>query len=350
MPPTLEDVGRKCGVSRSTVSRVINKSPLVNPETQEKVLKTIEEMGYAPNFIARSLTTNRTETIAVTLPDIAGGVFPEILAGMDEVASRRGYHILVVFVGGARPDRQTVEELVTHRRVDAVLTVATIADDQIEKLIKFDVPLIRVAQSAAHEGVASVSFDNRGGARDAVNLLIRRGCANLLHITGPLGNYDALERQAGFREALQEAGLSVESTREYPGTFMRESGAEAVQSALANGVKFDGIFAANDEMAIGAMEVLCEKGMKIPDDVCVIGFDDIDTAHFIGLSTVRVPMREIGRKAAQAAFRAIDHRDDPLESVELPTSVVERTSTMRGETDFPLMLRVNGACLRPGAE
>jgi len=347
MQPTLEDVGRRCGVSRSTVSRVINKSPLVNPETQEKVLKAVEEMGYAPNFIARSLTTNRTETLAVTLPDITGGVFPEILAGMDEIASQRSYHLLVVFVGGARPDRQTVEELVTHRRVDAVLTVATITDEQIDRLVNFDVPIIRVAQGSSHEGVASVSFDNRGGARDAVNLLIRRGCTNIIHITGPLKNYDALERLAGFREALTQAGMPLNAAQEYTGTFLRESGAEAIRHALANGLQFDGVFAANDEMAIGAMEVLCERELKIPDDVSIIGFDDIDAAHFIGLSTVRVPMRDIGRKATEMAFRAIDAKNSAL-SVDLPTTVVERTSTMRGETEWPLLLRVNGTCLKPG--
>ena len=103
MSLTLEDVGRQCGVSRSTVSRVINNSPLVNQATKERVLEAIKTLNYAPNFIARSLTKNSTETLAVTLPDITGGVFPEILAGMDEIASQRGYHLLVVFLGGARP-------------------------------------------------------------------------------------------------------------------------------------------------------------------------------------------------------------------------------------------------------
>lgn len=344
MPPTLEDVGRRCGVSRSTVSRVINKSPLVNPETKEKVLRTIEEMGYAPNFIARSLTTNRTETLAVTLPDITGGVFPEILAGMDEVASRHGYHLLVVFVGGARPDSETVNELIRHRRVDAVMTVATITDQQIMPLVKSNVPIIRVAQAPHMEGVSGVMFDSRGGARAATELLLQRGCRNILHLRGPSGNYDAEQRAAGFREALQKAGLQYQPKMESVGTFLRESGSDGVNRALDNGMTFDGVLAGNDEMAIGAVEKLSDRGVAIPEQVCVMGFDDIDTARFLGLSTVRVPIRDLGRKAAEQAFTYIEEKTCPP-PIELPTEVIERVSTLRGRAQHPLTLRVNGHCL-----
>ncbi|MBN1269029.1 MAG: LacI family DNA-binding transcriptional regulator [Kiritimatiellae bacterium] len=329
MPPTLEDVGRRCGVSRSTVSRVINNSPLVNTETKERVLKAVREMGYAPNLIARSLTTNRTETLAVTLPDITGGVFPEMLAGMDEVASRRGYHLLVVFLGGSRPPSGSVEDLVRNRRVDGVIAVATTVDDKdLEPLAGMDVTIVRAAQKSGIPSIPSVLFDDRGGARAATELLIKRGCRKLLHVSGPKDNYDACERSAGFREALKAAGIRFEAGNELRGNFLRESGHEAVTKALDKGRKFDGIFAGNDEMAIGAMEALGERGIAIPDEVALIGFDDIDVARFIGLSTVRVPVREMGRIAAQLALQSID-RKGPMESRVLQAELVERASTLR---------------------
>lgn len=338
MPPTLEDVGRRCGVSRSTVSRVINNSPLVNPETREMVMKAIEELGYAPNFIARSLTTNRTETLAVTLPDITGGVFPEILAGMDEVASKRGYHLLVVFLGGARPQTRTVEDLVRHRRVDAIITVASTVDDgTIKKLVQANMPIVRAATQSPMEDVPSVLFDNRGGARAATELLLKRGCKKPVHIRGPEGNYDADERSEGFREALEAAGIPMAADSILHGDFVRESGRKTVKEALDRGVSFDGIFAGNDEMAIGAIGELSRRDVSIPDEVAVVGFDDIDVARFIGLSTVRVPMRELGTQAAELAFQSIDGKT-PVESKVLTAEAIERASSLRGESVHPIKI------------
>lgn len=338
MPPTLEDVGRRCGVSRSTVSRVINNSPLVNLETREKVLATIKEMGYAPNFIARSLTTNRTETIAVTLPDITGGVFPEILAGMDEIASFRGYHLLVVFLGGARPDSSTVDDLMRHRRVDVIITVASTVDDKVlEELAESAIPIVRVAKESPMGSIPSVLYDNRGGAKAATKLLLERGCKRPIHIAGPQGNYDADQRALGFKDALQEAGLPFSDDIVIPGTFIRDSGTKAIQTALDKSMTFDGVFAGNDDMAIGALEVICERGITVPEQVAVVGFDDIDVARFIGLSTVHVPMRELGRKAATLAFQFIDKK--PVESIVLETQVKERASSQRGTDVRPIEIR-----------
>jgi LacI family transcriptional regulator len=339
MPPTLEDVGRFCGVSRSTVSRVINDSPLVNPETKKKVLEAIEEMGYAPNFIARSLTTNRTETIAVTLPDITGGVYPEILAGMDEVASLHSYHLLIVFLGGARPDSTTVQDLVRHRRVDAIVTVAsTVGDEDMKALADKGIPLVRTGRPRPCESIANVLFDNRGGARAATELLLKRGCRNLVHISGPEENLDASERSAGFRDAIEAAGLELDPRRIGRGSFVRASGGSVMRDFLDSGIEFDGVFAGNDEMAVGAIEALAAAGISIPDDVAVVGFDDVDVAHFIGLSTVRVPMRQLGHEAAELAFQLIDS-SGVAETRVLETELVERASTMRGRDVKPVSIR-----------
>ncbi len=327
MGVTLEDVGRRCGVSRSTVSRVINESHLVNAETREKVLRAIRELNYAPNFIARSLTKNTTETLAVILPDITGGFFPEILAGMDEVAGQRGYHLLIVFFGGTRPPSDTVEKLITHRRVDAVLAVAeTISDEEAARMAEQHMPLVCVGRRTPVTPIPSVTFDDRGGAWQGTQLLIAQGRRNLIHLRGPAGNYDAEERSRGFRTALEEAGIAYEAVREIPGDFRREGGLLAIREVLQSRMAFDGIFAANDEMAIGALEVLTQQGIRVPADVAVVGFDNIPTARYLGLTTVRVPVREMGRVAVRLAFDLIDGRT-PVSSEVLQTDILQRAST-----------------------
>ncbi len=331
MAVTLEDVGRHCGVSRSTVSRVINDSPLVNRATKERVLKAIKELSYAPNFIARSLTTNRTETLAVTLPDITGGVFPEILAGMDEIASQRGYHLLVVFLGGARPQSAVVEQLVLHRRVDAVVTVAgTVDDKMLMRMADAQLPVVCCAQkSPVPDAIPSVLFDNAGGAREATKLLISQGHRKLIHIRGPRGNYDAEERSRGFQEALKEARIPYDAKREVDGDFRQDQGARVMKDVLNGGMAFDGLFASNDEMAIGAIEELKRRGRNVPKEIPVVGFDDIGSARFVGLTTVHVSTREMGRVATQLAFDLIDGKK-PSGPQILPTEIIERASTATG--------------------
>lgn len=338
MGVTLEDVGRHCGVSRSTVSRVINNSPLVNDATKERVLKSIKELSYAPNFIARSLTKNRTETLAVTLPDITGGVFPEILAGMDEVVSQHGYHLLIVFLGGPRPKSATVEELITHRRVDAVLAIAsTLSDAELSHLAEYNMPLVCVAQRSPIAGIPSVTFDDAGGALQATRLLLSKNRRKIVHIRGPLGNFDAEERSRGFRKALEEGGVRYDANREVLGDFKQEGGLRAMREILDKKVPFDGVFASNDEMAIGAIEALGERGLTVPYDAAVVGFDDIPSARFLGLSTVRVPMREMGRVAAKLAFQLIEGKP-PAGSETLNTEIVQRTSTRIDKLNRPLTM------------
>jgi len=338
MGVTLEDVGRHCGVSRSTVSRVINDSPLVNQATKDRVLKAIKELSYAPNFIARSLTRNRTDTLAVTLPDITGGVFPEILAGMDEIAKSKQYHLLVVFVDSNVPNTTAVEELITHRRVDAVLTVAsTVPDNELVRMAEHDLPFVCVAQRSPVPNIPSVSIDDAGGALQATRLLLSKGRRNLVHIRGPRENFDAEERSRGFKKALEEAGVRFDPDREIIGDFKRDGGMRAMRELLEKDIKHDGVFASNDEMAIGAIEVMAEKGIDVPQHVAVVGFDDIQSARFLGLSTVRVPTREIGRVAARMAFDLIDEKT-PVASEVLPTEVVQRSSTWTHGLNRPLTI------------
>ena len=273
----------------------------------------------------------------MTLPDITGGVFPEILAGLDDVASQRGYHLLVVFVGGQRPGLMAVEDLVRNRRVDGVVAVASLEKAQLLTLAELNVPAVCVAQRSPTPNIPSVLFDNRGGALRSTRHLLEQGKRQLIHIRGPETNYDATERCAGFQMALEEAGLKFSRSLEFKGDFQREGGIRAMKEAISKKVPFDGIFACNDGMAIGAIEVLNERKISIPDQVSIVGFDDIESSKFLGLSTVRVPFRDMGRVAARIVLSQIDGKEAGSEI--LSTELVVRASSSPKQKLNPINIK-----------
>jgi len=338
---TLEDVGKFCGVSRSTVSRVINKSPLVNEETRRRVELAIKTLGYVPDFSARSLMTRRTETIAISLPDIKGGFYPEILAGADEEAVRRGYLLLVVFQGSRRPRSHSLQRIISYGRVDGALVFGdTVPDQQLQLLSESHVRVVRLAAPSPVPEIAAITIDNFGGALAAVRHLVQQGCRRIAYLSGPPGNPDSQQRRRGYQQGLQECGLQFDESLVAHGGFVRAGGATATRTLLDRGIEFDGLFAANDDMAIGAIETLLQAGIAIPQQVCVMGFDDIDLARFVGLTTVHVPVREIGIHGARLLCEMIEHGRQ-AETITMSTRIVERVSTERGGS---LSL------VRPGAE
>ncbi|RKX32170.1 MAG: LacI family transcriptional regulator [Verrucomicrobia bacterium] len=327
---TLEDVGKFCGVSRSTVSRVINKSPLVNEETRRRVELAIKTLGYVPDFSARSLMTRRTETIAISLPDIRGGFYPEVLGGADEEAVRRGYLLLVVFQGSRRPRSHSLQRIISYGRVDGALVFGdTVPDQQLRLLSESHVRVVRLAAPSPIPEIGSIVIDNFGGALAAVRHLSQRGCRRIAFISGPPGNRDAEERRRGYQQGLQECGLQFDESLVAEGGFVRQGGAAAARTLIDRGVDFDGLFVANDEMAIGAVETLLQAGITIPQQVCVVGFDDIELARFVGLTTVHVPVREIGMHGARLLCEMIEQGRQP-ETITMPTRIIERVSTARG--------------------
>lgn len=329
---TLEDVGKFCGVSRSTVSRVINKSPLVREETRRRVETAIKTLGYVPDYSARSLMTRKTETLAISLPDIGGGFYPQILAGADEEAVRRGYVLLVVFQGSRRPQTRPLQQIIAYGRVDgAVVFADTIPDQQLQLLSQSHIKVVRLAAPPPIPEIGAIVIDNLGGAVAAVRHLVSSGCRRVAYIGGPPDNRDAAARYKGYIQALQEYDLPYDQALICRGDFVRHGGAEAARTLLSRGVEFDGIFAANDDMAIGAVETLLEAGISIPQQVCVIGFDDIELARFIGLSSVHVPVREMGLHGIRLLCDMIE-QDRPAEIITMPTRIVERVSTNRTGT------------------
>ncbi|MGB2572005.1 LacI family DNA-binding transcriptional regulator [Micromonospora citrea] len=328
--PTLEAVARRAGVSRATVSRVVNGSTTVAGPIQEAVRRAVAELGYVPNLAARSLVTQRTDSVALVMPEEAtrvfsdDQVFPGIIRGAAqelEAADKQ----LVLMLAGSPAGHARVERYTTGRHVDGVLFASLHGADPLPgKLAQLGIPVVCSGRPLGGAEVPYVDVDHVGGVSRAVRYLITNGRRRIATIAGPQDMVAGIERLAGYRNTIAEAGLPE---RVAYGDFTRESGARAMHQLLAEHPDLDAVFAASDLMAHAALRTLREAGRRVPQDVAVIGFDDIETAAYTDppLTTVRQPIVELGRALTRQLLRmtageAID------EALILPTELVLRES------------------------
>jgi LacI family transcriptional regulator len=328
------DVARRAGVSAATASRVLSGSAYpVRPTTRERVLAAAAELKFRPNMLARALVTARTHTIGAIVHDISDPYFGEIVRGLEDAARVRGYQVFV-----CSSDRRAGRELeyvqsLLDRRVDGLIFAGGGIEDRAYKatlrglLDAFRARGGAVVRLSPHSYPApSVVPDNRGGAAAMTRHLIGRGHRRIAFIGGPLHLRTSTVRYAGHREGLAEAELPVEADLHEPGAFTIAGGASATAALLDRRPDLTAVFAANDMMAIGALHELEVRGVRVPGEVSVAGFDDINLAAHTHppLTTVRVPMHEMGRLGAGLALDLLDER--PTQSLRLPTTVVERAS------------------------
>ncbi|MEU4712664.1 LacI family DNA-binding transcriptional regulator [Micromonospora purpureochromogenes] len=328
--PTLEAVARRAGVSRATVSRVVNGSTTVAEPIQEAVRRAVAELGYVPNLAARSLVTQRTDSVALVMPEEAtrvfsdDQVFPGIIRGAAqelEAADKQ----LVLMLAGSAAGHERVERYTTGRHVDGVLFASLHGADPLPgTLARLGIPVVCAGRPLDGARVPYVDVDNVGGVARAVRHLIENGRRRIASIAGPQDMIAGIERLTGYRETVTAAGLPELVAY---GDFTRESGAAAMHQLLTAHPDLDAVFAASDLMAHAALRTLREAGRRVPDDVAVIGFDDIETAAYTEppLTTVRWEIVELGREMTRqllrlAAGEAIE------ESVILPTELVVRES------------------------
>lgn len=318
--PTLEDVAREAGVSRATVSRVVNGTRNVDPEIQDLVRRAIDRTGYAPNRAARSLVTRRTETVALVVSGagdttdaaqnafaarvFADPFFGRVVAGVVGHLRPRSLHPVLMFAESAEA-RQEVLTYLRQGRADGALVVSTHADDPLPALLAdARLPAVLFARPSRPVPLSYVDLAHRDGARLAAEHLLAHGCRHLVTISGPLDVAASQERLAGFRDTLARHGRPYVPVAE--GGFTLDSGIAAMSDLLARHPDTDGVFAANDLMAQGACQVLRERGRRVPQDVAVVGFDDSSVAVTCRpqLTTVRQPVEEM---AAQMARLLDDH-------------------------------------------
>ncbi|WP_097870629.1 LacI family DNA-binding transcriptional regulator [Streptomyces sp. rh34] len=334
--PTLEEVAARAGVGRGTASRVINGSPRVSDTTRQAVEAAVAELGYVPNRAARALAGNRTDAIALVVPEpetrfFAEPYFSAIVRGVGAALADTEMQLLLTLVGNDRERRRLAQYLTAHR-VDGVLLVAVHADDPLPELLEqLGMPCVISGARDAAETLPSVDSDNFEGARAAVEHLVARGRRQVATITGRLEVYGAQRRLDGYRAAVSAAGLAPDERLIAPADFTEEGGARAMRDLLARRPGLDAVFVASDVMAAGARQVLREADRRIPEDVALVGFDDSAVARHMhpALTSVRQPIEEMGRRMTQLLLDEIAGRDPDGErpSVVLPTELVVRDSS-----------------------
>lgn len=326
----MADVGRLAGVSHQTVSRVINGSRHVSPATRERVLAAMAQLDYRPNSIARALATGRTHTIGVvsfdtTLYGPASTVF-----GIERAAHRAGYFIVIASMRTL--DRTTMTEAIERLRVHAVEGILVIVSDAEAAAalpeIVTEVPLVAVL-AGPEAALPVVSLDQRAGARLAVRHLLELGHPTVHHVTGPPGSLESRERLAGWRAALRDAGAPV------PEPLIGDWGARSGYHAgrrMARDPEVSAVFVANDQMALGLLRAMHESDRRMPDDVSVVGFDDIPEAPYFtpALTTVRQDFGELGSRSLAALVSAIEDGVDAAQIAADP--LVEPELVIRGST------------------
>lgn len=301
MSVTIKDVAKAASVSVATVSRALNGHQNVAEAVRERVLAVAAELRYSPHHAARSLSSRRTQTVGVVLPDIHGEFFSELMRGIDQVARTRGQHLLVSSYHG-NPEEQGAALRAMRGRVDGLLLMSPYVHDVdfLERNVDASLPIVLI-NAAQGRPQLSVGIDNYGGARAMVAHLVDAGYKRIAFIDGPEDNDDARERKRGYRDALAAAGDGY-TPWELPGQFDEDSGHRAGQALLALDARPDAVFAANDMMAIGCLYALGRGGVRTPAEIAVVGFDDIPLARYVhpSLTTMRVDIAELGARALKA--------------------------------------------------
>jgi len=304
---TLQDVSRHLGLSTATVSRVMNGSSKVRPATRARVLRAIEELGYTRNYAARALARKQTDTLGVIFPNIDSGFFSEVLKGIHEVATLYKFQLMVAFSIGTRDEPDLVSEYLLGGRVDGLILMnLDMPEEFIRQAAQQRLPVALVDRPVGGADVAMVSLDNVIGAQQAVSHLIEHGYERIAVLKGPEGTFDAEQRWLGCQQVFDRVGRTPDPRLIWEGDFHRRSGYQRMSAWLDAGRQPpDAVFALNDAMAIGVMEALRERNLGVPDDVALVGFDDVEAAPLLGLTTVRSPMREMGRLASEAIIELL---------------------------------------------
>lgn len=333
----LVDIASRAGVSRSTVSRVINNDPNVKESTRQKVLQVIREVGYVPNAAARILRTQRTRIIGVVIPDRVSRVFDAdnapyyntLIQGIAARTQQRDYAMLLWLNVDEEGSERYYERILQNRLMDGLLIVASVHGEQplLDKMLNMALPFVMIGRPMTQaESISYVSVDNMGAAQQAVAHLLQRGARRVAYIAGQADNIDSQERLEGYQRCLDTYGLPYDETLVQFGQFSREWGYRATRDLLAHAI--DGVFAGNDLIAHGALQAVQEAGLCVPGDVRIVGFDDLPIASQTTptLTTIRQPLQD---KATTATDLLLDHLDIAVpapQAILLPTELVQRDS------------------------
>ncbi|HHV64824.1 MAG TPA: LacI family transcriptional regulator [Peptococcaceae bacterium] len=328
---TIRDVARHAQVSISTVSRVLNETDhAVSPETRKKVLQAIEELGFIPNAMARGLHHNKTKTIGLIIQDISNPYYPSIVRGVEDEAQELGYTVILANVYRSKERTAKYLNVFREKRVDGIIfTGGGVVKDAVEEKFFEQTSISTVViGKPCNVKLPSIQINNVQSSREACEYLLKLGHRQIVTITGPAESTTTIDRLEGYQQALKRHGIEPEKRLIIQGNFEYNSGYKAVQEfpEIGRG-KVTALFAQNDMMAIGAMKALQEKGLRVPEDIAIIGFDNIPLSSFVtpALSTVDVPVYEMG-KTAMRMLADILNGHEVSRLVTLPTRLAIRQS------------------------
>lgn len=290
-------------------------------------MQAIKELGYVPNHAARALAGQRNKMIGVVFPEISTGFWAEILKGLDAAADDSQFHILTAFSHGGRDECEMALRMLHEGRIDALVVMnLRLGKDFMAQARQFNIPVILIDRPIADKEAASVVIDNVSGACEAMLHLYSHAYAPIMILAGDPETYDARQRLIGCQKAAQSRGVAWDDALVFNSSFTEEGGAYAIRNWFKQHLQPPrAIFSFNDNMALGAMNELDTMGYQVPQDVAIIGFDDIDSARHLKLTTVQVPLMQMGRVAAETAIGAVTQQDYQKKNV-LPTRLVIRRS------------------------
>ncbi|SCX39839.1 transcriptional regulator, LacI family [Klenkia marina] len=331
--PTLDEVAVLAGVSRATVSRVVNESPRVSPEARVAVQAAIEQLRYVPNRAARSLVTRRTDTIALVLSEPNSQVFSDpffasIVHGVSAALAETDLTLVLLTARDAREQRK-IARYARQGHVDGVVLMSLHSEDLLpDMLSEAAVPLVLCGRPYDGREVAYVDADNRGGARVATEHLLGLGRRRVAALTGPMDMIAGVDRYAGWVQALADAGREPDPALVAHGDFTEAGGEAAMARLLDQAPDLDAVFVASDPMAVGALRALRAAGRRVPEDVAVVGFDDAAVATTCDppLTTVAQPLDRMTTELVDLLRARIDGEAGPTESRTCPTRLVRRAS------------------------
>ena len=328
---TITDIAKKLGISESTVSRALSDHPDIKQETKELVRKVAKEMHYIPNPIARSLKNNRTTTIGVIVPEIKHDFFSSAISGIEEVAYHAGYTIIVC-QSNESYDREIINTnaLIRHRVAGLIVSISqtTVNSEHFQDVLRRKIPLVFFDRVCEDIVASKVIIDDHKSALNAVKYLIHKGYKKIVHFAGPKELIISNKRMKGYIEAIQEAQVSLEEHSIYHGGLHEQDGYRSMDSLLKMNIIPDAIFAVNDPVAIGALQRIKEAGMKVPDNIALVGFSNNIIATLVDppLTTVSQPSFEMGKKSAELLLQMIEDEEYKPQTIVLDTELVERHS------------------------
>ena len=333
MAVTIYDVARKAGVGIGTVSRAMNNSSQIAPKTKEKILAAIKELKYEPHAVAQSLARKKTNMIAVIVPFFTGHFYFELLKGIQEEVTESSYDMILYNVDQIDKTESFLKRTLIERRVDGVLLISLqISDAYAKRFIQSQMPIVLV--DSFHPQLDSIKVENEQGAFQATEYLINLGHTRIGMIDGQLRSMPAQVRLEGYQKALKQHGLSFnesylvisDPSSEKDG-FNREAGYQGMQKLLAMGDACpSAVFAASDIQAAGAIRAIKENGLKIPEDISIIGFDDIELSQYLDLTTVRQPMQEMGSLALHHLIEQMQNKTEEPFLKKYATELIIRSS------------------------